>query len=85
MNAIPTYYLQPCPVCGRSLHVPVQLLGETAVCQHCRATFVARAPSGHRPPVPPDAPMERAQELLNACHGRHRAGLVESAMRESQF
>lgn len=45
MPVIPTYFVQRCPVCGRSLHVPVRLLGEDAACQHCRATFVARAPS----------------------------------------
>lgn len=49
MPLIPTYYVQACPVCGRSLHVPVQLLGQAAACQHCRATFVAHDPhAAHR-------------------------------------
>jgi hypothetical protein len=39
-----TYFVQPCPVCGRSLHVPVQLLGQLAACSHCQGTFVARDP-----------------------------------------
>lgn len=48
MTSIPTFYLQSCPVCSRPLRVPVQFLGQSVVCQHCRGTFVARDPSASR-------------------------------------
>lgn len=37
-------YHQHCPVCGRSLHVNVTLLGQTVYCQHCGGGFVACDP-----------------------------------------
>ena len=37
-----TFYLQPCPVCSRPLRVSVQLLGKSAQCGHCTASFIAR-------------------------------------------
>lgn len=33
---------QPCPVCGRTLQIRVQLLGRRVYCQHCGGGFVAR-------------------------------------------
>ena len=36
-----TFYLQACPVCGRPLQVPDQLLGYGVTCQHCSGSFVA--------------------------------------------
>ncbi len=37
-----TYFKQSCPVCGRPLFVPVDLLGYAASCSHCLGTFIAR-------------------------------------------
>jgi hypothetical protein len=36
-----TYFKQPCPVCGRPLYVPVDLLGRDASCSHCSGVFTA--------------------------------------------
>jgi hypothetical protein len=36
-----THFKQPCPVCGRPLYVPVDLLGRDASCSHCSGVFTA--------------------------------------------
>jgi len=36
-----TYFRQPCPICGRPLHVPIELLGSEASCNHCSGVFTA--------------------------------------------
>lgn len=41
-NSFETHYQQTCPVCGRRLSLPVQLLGRMATCGHCRTSFQAR-------------------------------------------
>lgn len=41
MSNTATFFLQGCPVCGRPLQVPTQLLGCGVTCQHCSGTFVA--------------------------------------------
>lgn len=35
------YFVQSCPVCGRSLKILVTLLGRRVYCQHCGGGFVA--------------------------------------------
>lgn len=37
----PVYYHQPCPVCGRTLQIAVELLGKRVYCQHCGGGFLA--------------------------------------------
>ncbi len=39
--ANPTYFVQECPTCGRSLEIRVEYLGKKVVCQHCRGALVA--------------------------------------------
>ncbi|MGL6195757.1 MAG: hypothetical protein ACRC2T_13155 [Thermoguttaceae bacterium] len=39
-----TYYLQPCPTCGRSLQVRIAYMGRKVLCRHCRASFIAIDP-----------------------------------------
>ena len=36
-----TFFVQPCPTCGRSLHIQVQYLGKTLNCQHCNGKLMA--------------------------------------------
>ena len=36
-----TYFYQECPVCGRSLRVPVQYFGSIMSCSHCSGEFQA--------------------------------------------
>jgi hypothetical protein len=36
-----TFFYQACPVCGRSLRVPVQYFGKTMSCSHCSGEFQA--------------------------------------------
>jgi DNA-directed RNA polymerase subunit RPC12/RpoP len=61
----PTYFVQECPTCGRSLHIRVEYLGRRVVCQHCRGAFLAADPAGRRP-LADSAPslLQRAEELL---------------------
>lgn len=35
------FFNQPCPVCGRTLQIRVQLLGHRVYCQHCGGGFLA--------------------------------------------
>lgn len=47
----PVSYHQNCPVCGRSLHIGVTLLGRRVYCQHCGGGFIATdVASGGREP-----------------------------------
>jgi hypothetical protein len=41
----PTYFVQECPTCGRSLQVRVEHLGRKVVCQHCKGLLVAADPA----------------------------------------
>ena len=36
-----TYFYQACPICGRSLRVPVQYFGRPMSCSHCGGEFHA--------------------------------------------
>jgi hypothetical protein len=46
MPLVSVFY-QQCPVCGRSLRIPVQYFGHSVACQHCRGEFVADSQAGH--------------------------------------
>ena len=61
-----TYYLQPCPTCGRRLQIRVEYLGKSMVCQHCCGQFVATDPSTVRGDCPHygNALLQRAEKLL---------------------
>ena len=39
------FFNQSCPVCGRTLRVRVQLLGQRVYCQHCGGGFTAMGDS----------------------------------------
>jgi len=67
----PVYYHQPCPVCGRTLQIAVELLGKRVYCQHCGGGFLAlddaRQPADAQPAGVPhkvDELLERAAEAL---------------------
>lgn len=69
----PTYFIQPCPTCGRRLEVRVEHLGKEVVCQHCRARFNSQDPETRR--FDSDEKVEkllrRAEALLrDAAHER---------------
>lgn len=59
-----TYFVQGCPTCGRRLHIRVQYLGKSVVCQHCRARFVACDPASNRYGTSDSTLMRRAEQLL---------------------
>ena len=42
---VPTCFRRECVVCGRTLYVRVELLGQLVACSHCHATFVATDPA----------------------------------------
>jgi hypothetical protein len=43
--ANPTYFVQECPTCGRTLQIRVEYLGRKVVCQHCQGALTAADPS----------------------------------------
>jgi len=63
-----TFFVQDCSVCGRYLHVRLQLLGKSVACPHCQGTFVARDPATARmrPVESSEAIMTRVDELLSS-------------------
>jgi hypothetical protein len=66
---------QPCPVCGRTLHIRVHLLGRRVYCQHCGGGFVARdealgpADPGRTRIEAVDDLLQRASTLLQTADG----------------
>ena len=76
----PTYFLQECPTCGRSLRISVQHLGAQVACKHCSARFQACDPESGLS-SPEDSAiglLRRADELLHAVEKR-RSGVKDSA------
>jgi hypothetical protein len=41
----PTYFVQECPTCGRTLQIRVEYLGRKVVCQHCQGALTAADPN----------------------------------------
>ena len=39
-----TYFVNPCPACGRSSRIAVAYLGKQVRCRHCGRVFTARDP-----------------------------------------
>jgi DNA-directed RNA polymerase subunit RPC12/RpoP len=60
----PTYYVQECPTCGRTLEIRVEYLGKRVVCQHCRGALLAEDPSSRRAPATYWSLLRRADHLL---------------------
>lgn len=61
---------ESCPVCGRRLMVPIELLGLEVQCSHCRGSFRAQeeqeeAPSSWRDDGLRFSLEQRADELLS--------------------
>ncbi len=61
-----TFFAQGCPTCGRRLHIRVEYLGKSVVCEHCRGQFIACDPSSNRygDSAASDELLKRADELL---------------------
>lgn len=51
MSMVQMLYLQSCPICGRTLCVPVELMGQSAACRYCDASFVAASAARGRKPA----------------------------------
>jgi DNA-directed RNA polymerase subunit RPC12/RpoP len=72
-----TYFVQECPTCGRRLHIRVEYLGRSVVCQHCRGRLMACDPASRRlsEASAAEALLRRAEELLrhaSECETRSR-------------
>ena len=39
-----TYFVKPCPACGRSTQIHLNYLGKQVCCKHCGREFVASDP-----------------------------------------
>ena len=39
--SVPTFFMRPCPTCGRRLEVQICYLGQSLSCPHCHSKFVA--------------------------------------------
>jgi hypothetical protein len=48
-----TYFYQGCPVCGRSLRIPVQHFGRRMSCSHCQGQFQTGEPAASAAEAPP--------------------------------
>jgi len=71
----PTYFLQQCPACGRSLQVRVMYLGRPVICQHCERPFIAQDPANANADGAEvaDGLLQRADALLESLELRKRA------------
>lgn len=58
-----TFFLRPCPTCGRKLQIRVHYLGKSVTCRHCKATFNASDPGMSRA-AEADPILERVDRLL---------------------
>ena len=68
-----TVFYQGCPVCGRSLRVPVQYFGRQMACSHCRGQFLA-GPEERAAAPPPNVADNAASEA--ACAASSRMGAM---------
>jgi hypothetical protein len=61
-----TYFVQACPICGRSLQIRLEYMGRTVACQHCHGQFTAVDPALKpvEPVQPVDNLLSRVDELL---------------------
>ena len=48
MSSAQMLFLQPCPNCGRTLCVPIELMGQRTVCRYCGAQFAAQSGAARR-------------------------------------
>jgi len=62
-----TYFVQDCPTCGRQLHIRVEYLGKTVVCQHCRGRLRACDPNSNRYGNAAEQLLRRVDELLQTA------------------
>lgn len=65
-----TYFVQECPICGRTLQVRLEYLGRSVACQHCNGQFVASDPSTAQPAQTwehGDALLARVNHLLETA------------------
>ncbi len=69
-------FVQPCPTCGRRLHIRVEYLGRKVVCEHCRGQFTACDQSSKRvmDAESAEALLRRAEQLLRFAS--ERAGRI---------
>ncbi len=70
---------QPCPVCGRTLQIRIQLLGRRVYCQHCGGGFVALE-SGLRSERP-ETRLDAVDELLERASLALEASSPEDGFR----
>ncbi|MEX0586285.1 MAG: hypothetical protein WD176_06560 [Pirellulales bacterium] len=70
-----TFFVQPCPTCGRRVEVPVEYLGKQVVCDHCQGAFMAMDPALDVPASDDSSIiLRRANQLLATVDQRQRAG-----------
>ena len=72
MSTHATFYVQPCPTCGRRLRICVEYLGKSIQCRHCRAVFMASDPDSNPTSDHKHAElMDRVEELLGVPESVH--------------
>jgi hypothetical protein len=70
-----TFFVQPCPTCGRRVQVCVEYLGKHVVCDHCMGTFMAIDPALDVPASDDSSIiLRRANQLLATVDRRQRVG-----------
>ena len=64
-----TYYLQPCPTCGRSLQIRIEYMNRNVICYHCNASFVAADPDIGESPE--STVIDSGTEISHTSTGRY--------------
>ena len=81
-----SFFKQPCPICGRPLHVPIILLGGEAACNHCSGVFTANGNAedslGHFRAWSGEPPSKQSQALLRTEEIRNRFSSFTSRTHE---
>jgi hypothetical protein len=76
-----TFFVRPCPTCGRRVQVCVEYLGKRVACDHCHGTFVALDPALDVPASDDSSIiLRRANQLLESAARRPRGGMASGSV-----
>ena len=60
--AVPTFFYQSCPICGRTLRIPAKYFGRQMSCTHCDGEFRA---GNDELPSPPSADTAFSEPVMS--------------------
>lgn len=68
MGTVSLSFNQSCPICGRKLLVPIEYLGMTVQCSHCKGDFLGQDTSNSHWKDELRISLERRADALLAMH-----------------